>query len=55
MSVSDDLRREHFGGRDCPRRERRWPCLPEARAVAATATSRGVICGSGNDLPRHER
>jgi hypothetical protein len=55
MSASDDPRCEHFGGRDCPRCERRWPRLPEARAVAATVTSRGAICGGGHDLLRRER
>jgi hypothetical protein len=53
-TASGGPRREGRGGRDCPRRKQRWTCLPETRAMAATATSRGAIGGGGNDLPRHE-
>jgi hypothetical protein len=52
MLASGGTRREHCGDRDCPRRERRWPCLLEARAVAATATSRDAIYGGGDDLSK---
>jgi hypothetical protein len=55
MSASGDPRREHHGGHDCPRHERWWPCMPKARAMVATATSRGTIGGSGSDVLRCER
>jgi hypothetical protein len=55
MLASGGLRCERRGSRDYPRRERRWPRLPEARAVVVTATSRGAISGGGDDLPRRER
>jgi hypothetical protein len=52
MSTSGGLRREQRGGHDCPRRKQRLTRLPETRAVAATATSRGAIGRGDDDLLR---
>jgi hypothetical protein len=55
MPSSGGPRRERHGGRDYPRRERRWQRLLKVLAVAATVASRGAIGGAGDNLPRHER
>jgi hypothetical protein len=55
MLASGGPRQERHGGRDCPRHKRWWSCQPEARVVAATATSQSTIDGGGDDLPRRER
>jgi hypothetical protein len=54
-SMSGGPRRERRGGRDCPRHNWWLSRLHEARAVAATTTPRGAICGAGDDLVRSER